>query len=102
MPEAKPQQEKSDPHTKNTYRPFNEPFRFFGVLDWRYVFFAAVPSVFGGLIAHSKLVALILLCVLAWKTYELAEEDVALPLVWLRTIFDKTLFCAFRSREKGA
>jgi hypothetical protein len=100
MSETKAQQEAENPYAKATCRPFNEPFKLFGVLDWRYVFVSAVPSVFGGMFAHSKLVFLILLAVLSWTTYGWAEEDPALPLVWWATILDKSRLCPFRSEGK--
>jgi hypothetical protein len=78
-----------NPFAKNTYRVINEPFKLFGVLDWRYVFVAAIPAVFFGLLAHSKIAGGIVFAVLAWRAWQISEDDHNLPLVWWVVFFDK-------------
>jgi hypothetical protein len=84
---SKTQDTPRNPFAKNTYRVINEPFKLLGILDWRYALCAVVPSVFFGLAAHSKIAGLILFAVLAWRAWEMQEDDPNLPLVWWVTLF---------------
>jgi hypothetical protein len=79
----------ANPFAKNTYRVLNEPYKLLGILDWRYAFAAAVPAVFFGLAAHSKIAGAILFALLAWRAWRIAEDDPNLPLVWMATFLDK-------------
>jgi hypothetical protein len=90
-----------NPHAKNTYRVLNEPFKLFGILDWKYAFFAAVPAVFFGLFSHSKIVGLLVFVLLAWHAYRISENDPNLPLVLWLTLFDKKHASGFDREKKG-
>ena len=80
----------STPFAKNSYGVINEPFKLFGILDWRYALIAVVPAVFFGLLAQSKLAGGIVFAVLAWRAWQISEDDPNLPLVWWVTLFDKS------------
>jgi hypothetical protein len=98
--ESQPQQ-KTNPYAKNTYRVLNEPFKLFGILDWKYALVAAVPAVFFGLFSNSKIVGIVVYALLAWQAWRIQEEDPNLPLVIWATIFDKRHVEAFRREKKG-
>jgi hypothetical protein len=90
-----------NPFAKNSYRVVNEPFKLFGILDWRYALMAAVPAVFFGLLAGSKIAGGIVFAVLAWRAWHVSEDDASLPLVWWVTFFDKRHASGFTLDTKG-
>lgn len=92
---AAPEQATLVPCAKHSFRVLNEPFKFFGIIDWRYAFAAAVPSVLFGFLAHSKIAAIIVLCVLSWKSYAISQNDPNLPMAWWVTLWDKRKLCCF-------
>ena len=79
---------------KNTYRVLNEPYKLLGILDWRYAFVAAVPTVFFGSLAHSKIAGIVAFAMFAWRAWQIFEYDAQSPLIRWVTLFDK--------REAGA
>ena len=90
-----------NPFAKNTYRVINEPFKLFGILDWRYAFIAAIPAVFFGLLAQSKIAGGIVFALLAWRAWQISENDPSLSLVWWVTFFDKKHVEAFNPNVTG-
>jgi hypothetical protein len=90
-----------NPFAKNSYRVVNEPFKLFGILDWRYALMAAVPAVFFGLLAGSKIAGGIVFAVLAWRAWQVSEDDASLPLVWWVTFFDKRHASGFTLDTNG-
>jgi hypothetical protein len=78
-----------NPYAKNTYRVINEPFKLFGILDWRYAAVALIPSVFFGLLAGSKIAGGLVFAFLAWRAWQISEDDPSLPLAWWSTLFDQ-------------
>jgi hypothetical protein len=82
-------QQKANPFAKNTYRVLNEAYRLLGILDWRYAFCAAVPTVFFGLEAHSRIAGLIAFALLAWCAWRISEDEPNLPSFGGVTFFGK-------------
>lgn len=91
----------ANPFAKNTYRVLNEPYKLLGILDWRYALVAAVPAVFFGLAAHSKISGGIVLALLAWRAWRIAEDDPNLPMVWMTTLLDKKHAGGFTAGRGG-
>lgn len=91
---------------KHTFRFYNEPMKFLGVLDSQYAQWCIFPAVLCGLFAATTwlgriFVAAVAFAVFAWQAQRIADDDRQTPYIWWLTLTDKSHACAF-TQKKGA
>src|SRR3954452_24081595 len=93
-------------YAKATYLTINEPYLFFGFLDWRYGLFALLGAVLVGQVVfrlfHPRIATCIAFLIFQSIATAISVYDESLPLVWFRTLVrrERKHICPFTDEEE--